>query len=169
MPKLKRSFSALNRRDLLFALLLIAPALTVLLLLSIYPLFYSITISLQTETADGFKWGLTNFTRLISDPFFRTAMAHTFVYAAAALVFEFSNRLDPCSFAEQSNSWTHFLSRGLARSDDAAGRGSRCGLATDAQSKLRRDQRDVKRNRTKHRITHVDGVAKVGIAFSDRS
>jgi multiple sugar transport system permease protein len=90
MPKLKRSFSALNRRDLLFALLLIAPALTVLLLLSIYPLFYSITISLQTETAGGFKWGLTNFTRLISDPFFRTAMAHTFVYAAAALVFEFS-------------------------------------------------------------------------------
>jgi len=89
MPKLKRSFSAHNSRDLLFALLLITPALVVLLSLSIYPLIYSITISLQTETADGIKWGVSNFTRLISDTFFLTAMAHTFIYAVAALVFEF--------------------------------------------------------------------------------
>ena len=89
MPKLKRSFSAHNSRDLLFALLLITPALVVLLSLSIYPLLYSITISLQTETADGIKWGVSNFSRLISDTFFLTAMAHTFIYAAAALVFEF--------------------------------------------------------------------------------
>ena len=60
-----------------------------LLSLSIYPLLYSITISLQTETADGIKWGVSNFSRLISDTFFLTAMAHTFIYAAAALVFEF--------------------------------------------------------------------------------
>jgi multiple sugar transport system permease protein len=89
MPKLKRSFSAHNSRDLLFALLLITPALVVLLSLSIYPLIYSITISLQTETAAGLKWGVSNFTRLISDAFFLTAMAHTFIYAAVALVFEF--------------------------------------------------------------------------------
>ena len=89
MPKLKRSFSAHNSRDLLFALLLITPALVVLLSLSIYPLIYSITISLQTQTADGIKWGVSNFTRLISDTFFLTAMAHTFIYAGAALVFEF--------------------------------------------------------------------------------
>jgi len=57
--------------------------------LSIYPLIYSITISLQTETADGIKWGVSNFTRLISDAFFLTAMAHTFIYAVVALVFEF--------------------------------------------------------------------------------
>ena len=88
MPKLKRSFSAHNSRDLLFALLLITPALVVLLSLSIYPLIYSITISLQTETADGIKWSISNFTRLISDTFFLTAMAHTFIYAVAALVFE---------------------------------------------------------------------------------
>jgi len=62
----------------------------VLLSLSIYPLIYSITISLQRETADGLKWTLANFARLGSDSFFLTAMAHTFVYAAAALVFEFS-------------------------------------------------------------------------------
>ena len=89
MPKLKRSFSAHNSRDLLFALVLITPALVVLLSLSIYPLIYSITISLQTETADGIKWSVSNFTRLISDTFFLTAMAHTFIYAVAALVFEF--------------------------------------------------------------------------------
>ena len=89
MPKLKRSFSAHNSRDLLFALLLLTPALVVLLSLSIYPLIYSITISLQTQTAAGIKWGVSNFTRLISDTFFLTAMAHTFIYAMAALVFEF--------------------------------------------------------------------------------
>jgi len=89
MPKLKRSVTAHNSRDLLFALVLITPALVVLLSLSIYPLIYSITISLQTETADGIKWGVSNFTRLISDAFFLTAMAHTFIYAVVALVFEF--------------------------------------------------------------------------------
>jgi multiple sugar transport system permease protein len=90
MPKSKRLFSAASRRELVFPLLLLTPALAVLLSLSIYPLIYSITISLQRETADGIKWTLANFTRLGSDSFFLTAMAHTFVYAAAALVLEFS-------------------------------------------------------------------------------
>jgi len=90
MPKSKRLFSAASRRELAFPLLLLTPALAVLLSLSIYPLIYSITISLQRETADGIKWTLANFTRLGSDSFFLTAMAHTFVYAAAALVLEFS-------------------------------------------------------------------------------
>ena len=90
MPKSKRLFSAASRRELVFPLLLLTPALAVLLSLSIYPLIYSITISLQRETADGIKWTLANFARLGSDSFFLTAMAHTFVYAAAALVLEFS-------------------------------------------------------------------------------
>jgi multiple sugar transport system permease protein len=90
MPKSKRLFSAASRRELVFPLLLLTPALAVLLSLSIYPLIYSITISLQRETADGLKWTLANFVRLGSDSFFLTAMAHTFVYAAAALVLEFS-------------------------------------------------------------------------------
>lgn len=64
---------------------LIAPAVAVLLGLSIYPLIYSITISLQIGDA----WGVGNFTRLFSDNFFFTAMAHTFVFAAAALTCEF--------------------------------------------------------------------------------
>ena len=90
MPKSKRLFSAASRRELVFPLLLLTPALAVLLSLSIYPLIYSITISLQRETADGLKWTLANFARLGSDSFFLTAMAHTFVFAAAALVLEFS-------------------------------------------------------------------------------
>src|SRR5678816_135457 len=90
MPKSKRSFSAASRRTLVFPLVLLTPALAVLLSLSIYPLIYSITISLQRETADGIKWTLANFARLASDSFFLTAMAHTFVFAATALVLEFS-------------------------------------------------------------------------------
>jgi multiple sugar transport system permease protein len=89
MLKLKKSFSAHNKRDLLFAILLITPALAVLLLLSIYPLIYSITISLQIQTSDGVKWSVSNFTRLFSDSFFLTAMVHTLIYAASALFFEF--------------------------------------------------------------------------------
>ena len=89
MPKSRRFFSATNRREWLLPLIFIAPAVAVLLALSIYPLVYSVTISLQRETASGTTWGLGNFTRLFSDNFFWTAMAHTFVYAIAALACEF--------------------------------------------------------------------------------
>jgi multiple sugar transport system permease protein len=75
----------LLRRSELLPYVLIAPAVAVLLALSIYPLIYSITVSLQVGEA----WGVGNFTRLASDNFFLTAMAHTFVYTAAALTCEF--------------------------------------------------------------------------------
>ena len=89
MPKSRRFFSAQNRREWLLPALFIAPALAVLLSLSIYPLIYSITISLQQETSSGIVWTLGNFTRLVSDNFFVAAMVHTFVYAIAALSCEF--------------------------------------------------------------------------------
>ncbi|HET6854825.1 MAG TPA: sugar ABC transporter permease [Pyrinomonadaceae bacterium] len=92
MPKSRRFFNApqrRGRREWLLPLLFIAPALAVLLALSIYPLIYSVTISLQRETASGIRWGLGNFARLGTDKFFLTAMAHTFVYAVAALTCEF--------------------------------------------------------------------------------
>jgi len=63
--------------------------MVVLLSLSIYPLIYSVTISLQAQTAEGSVWSISNFKRLFSDSFFLTAMAHTLVYAAAALTVEF--------------------------------------------------------------------------------
>jgi multiple sugar transport system permease protein len=89
MPRSRRFFNAQNKRELLLPALFLAPALAVLLALSIYPLIYSVTISLQQETAAGITWGLGNFTRLLSDNFFWTALGHTFVYAAAALTCEF--------------------------------------------------------------------------------
>jgi multiple sugar transport system permease protein len=89
MPKSRRFFSAQNKRELLLPLLFIAPAVAVLLALSIYPLVYSVTISLQRDSPAGIAWGLGNFARLVTDNFFWTAMAHTFVYAVAALACEF--------------------------------------------------------------------------------
>jgi multiple sugar transport system permease protein len=89
MPRSRRFFSASIRRELLLPYLLVAPALAVLLALSIYPLIYSITISLQQETAAGAVWTLGQFKRLGTDNFFRTAMVHTFIYATVALTFEF--------------------------------------------------------------------------------
>ena len=91
MPKSRRFFSAPNKsrkRELLLPVLFVAPALAVLLSLSIYPLIYSITISLQRETGSGASWSFQNFARLATDSFFLTAMAHTFVYAIAALTCE---------------------------------------------------------------------------------
>jgi multiple sugar transport system permease protein len=80
-----RNFSS----DRTLAYTLIAPTIAVLLALSIYPLIYSIKISLQTESAEGLRWSLQNFARLAGDPFFLTALAHTFIYAAIALTIEF--------------------------------------------------------------------------------
>ena len=89
MPKSRRFSNAASRRararHLLLPYVLIAPAVSVLLALSIYPLIYSITVSLQV----GESWGIGNFTRLFSDSFFLTAMAHTFVFAISALTCEF--------------------------------------------------------------------------------
>src|ERR1700752_1298034 len=89
MQKSRRFFSAPNKRELLLPALFLAPALAVLLALSIYPLIYSITISLQQETAAGVTWWLGNFARLLSDNFFLTALGHTFIYVIAALTCEF--------------------------------------------------------------------------------
>lgn len=60
-----------------------------LLWLSIYPLLYSIQISLQIDGSSGPTWSLANFRRLAEDNFFFAAMAHTLTYAAVALTFEF--------------------------------------------------------------------------------
>ena len=72
--------------DRTLAYLLLAPTIAVLLALTIYPLIYSIKISLQSESGN---WTLQNFTRLPTDQFFLSALAHTFVYAAIALTLEF--------------------------------------------------------------------------------
>ena len=79
--------SNLQSRDRLFPFLLLAPTITVLLALSIYPLIYSVRVSLHDASGN---LALTNFTRLVSDQFFLSALAHTLVYAVIALTFEFA-------------------------------------------------------------------------------
>lgn len=69
--------------------LLLAPTVAVLLALSIYPLIYSIRVSLQTGSGARAVWSLGNFIRLASDRFFLDALGHTLVYALVALTFEF--------------------------------------------------------------------------------
>jgi multiple sugar transport system permease protein len=69
--------------------LLLAPTLLVLLSLSIYPLIYAVRVSLQSGRGEQARWSTENFARLFSDSFFLSALAHTFVYAAAALTLEF--------------------------------------------------------------------------------
>lgn len=75
--------------DRSLAYLMLAPAVAVLLALSIYPLIYSVRVSLQVETATGSHLSLANFARLFSDDFFLTALVHTLVYSFFALSIEF--------------------------------------------------------------------------------
>jgi multiple sugar transport system permease protein len=87
-PGVPKSPSAKGERLLPF--LLLAPTLLVLASLSIYPLVYSIRVSLQQgRGAQGVHWSTENFVRLFSDGFFLSALLHTLVYAAAALTIEF--------------------------------------------------------------------------------
>jgi multiple sugar transport system permease protein len=63
----------------------VAPAMALLLALTIYPLLYSVKVSLTGPA--GFTLG--NYTRLIEDQFFLKALAQTAVYTAVALALEF--------------------------------------------------------------------------------
>lgn len=86
----KKSNSVLRRgRETPLPYLLIAPTVAVLVALSIYPLIYSVRVSLQTGSGEAARWSLSNFARLASDKFFLEALAHTFIYAVVALTFEF--------------------------------------------------------------------------------
>ena len=84
---LPRGEGARHASDRALAYLLLAPTIAVLLALTIYPLIYSIRISLQGEAGN---WTLINFTRLLSDQFFLSALGHTLVYAIVALTVEFA-------------------------------------------------------------------------------
>jgi len=76
-------------RDRTLAWLLISPTLVVLIALSIFPVFYLAKVAFQTGGGEEPHWSLGNFTRLLTDGFFRSALLHTFIYAAAALTAEF--------------------------------------------------------------------------------
>lgn len=75
------------RYERLLPYLLLAPALLLLFLLSIYPLIYAVQVSLRTPAG---SWTLSNFARLFEDRFFGIALLQTFIYTATALVAEFT-------------------------------------------------------------------------------
>lgn len=75
-----------NGSDRTLAYILLAPTIAVLLALTAYPLIYAIKVSFQSESG---RLTFSNFSRLVSDQFFLSALAHTFVYAAIALTIEF--------------------------------------------------------------------------------
>lgn len=71
------------------AYFLLAPAVFVLLALSIYPLINIVKLSLQVSSGGATRWSLNNFARLFSDQFFIDALLHTVIFAVAALTLEF--------------------------------------------------------------------------------
>lgn len=81
--------SSVLRSERALPYLLLAPSITVLLALSIYPLIYAIRVSFQVGSGTRAAWSFQNFTRLASDHFFLEALIHTILFAALALTFEF--------------------------------------------------------------------------------
>ena len=63
----------------------VAPTVVLLLALTIYPLIYSVKVSLTGPS--GFS--LANYTRLVQDRLFLLALAQTLLYTAIALAIEF--------------------------------------------------------------------------------
>jgi multiple sugar transport system permease protein len=64
----------------------VAPAVAVLVALSIYPLFYAVKISLTDVNG---AWTLSNFTRLVQDRVFGLAIVQTIILTGVALAIEF--------------------------------------------------------------------------------
>jgi len=73
-----------------FPYLFLAPAVVLLLGLTVYPLLYIVRISLYRLTPAGETFvGLENFLRLLSDPFFFQSLGQTFLLMVGALTLEF--------------------------------------------------------------------------------
>ncbi|HEV2915177.1 MAG TPA: sugar ABC transporter permease [Pyrinomonadaceae bacterium] len=89
LPKARRQQIRAARYERALPYLLVGPTVLVLLALSIYPLLYAVRVSFQTNVGRSAQWTFRNFARLASDGFFLSALAHTFVYATGALLFEF--------------------------------------------------------------------------------
>jgi len=73
-----------------FPYLFLAPAVALLLALTVYPLLYIVRISLYRLTPAGETFvGGENFLRLVRDPFFFQSLGQTFLLMAGALTLEF--------------------------------------------------------------------------------
>ncbi len=72
--------------------LLLAPTIVLLLVLTVYPLFFAIIASFETfniRTATYSFGGVSNFVNMFTDPFFWNAMKNTGIYTGVAVVVEF--------------------------------------------------------------------------------
>lgn len=76
-----------HRRDLLFVLLCIAPALIVLLITIVFPTVYAVRLSLsETDFLTGSRFvGLANYASLLTDGRFWSSLVKTIVYAGGAV------------------------------------------------------------------------------------
>lgn len=77
-----------ERRDLLYSLLLILPALAIVFLVIAYPLFYSLWISANDVDFVKQKWtfvGLKNYLDILPKPDFQMAAVRTFYYTALSV------------------------------------------------------------------------------------
>jgi len=75
--------------EAVFGLGLVAPALLVTLALLIYPLLYSLWVSLHQVTLGSNKWtfvGLNNYAAILRDPLFWPSMSRTLTFAAIVTV-----------------------------------------------------------------------------------
>jgi multiple sugar transport system permease protein len=94
-PPLRRVWSW-QRRDRLVGLLFLVPAAVYLVAFYAYPLLYNIFMSVTRYTAKSFVTGeapfvgLGNFTRLVNNPTFSTAIWNTVVFTLGSLFFQFT-------------------------------------------------------------------------------
>lgn len=92
----KQKKGGFNRADIIAGYAFIAPALIYMALLIGYPLIYNIQMSFQNLNVMTFKdgnttfQGLNNYTTLLSDSVFRTALFNTFYFTVWCLVIQFS-------------------------------------------------------------------------------
>jgi ABC-type sugar transport system permease subunit len=85
--KLRSDFADQDRR---LAYWLIAPALLVIVVIAVYPVIYAVLLSFQFVIPNQpSHWvGLDNYSRLISDPDFHTALLNTVVFTIASVTIE---------------------------------------------------------------------------------
>ncbi len=96
----------------LFPYLFLAPSVVLLLVLTVYPLFYVARISFYRSTPTGEVFvGADNFLRLLRDPFFFQSLWQTLLFIVGALSLEFLLGLALALLLD-----SHIRARGLWRS-----------------------------------------------------
>ena len=91
LPALPRGRRGIGVGDRQFKYAMVLPAVLVILLIGLFPLIYTLMVSVQNITMleeDTSYSGLINYARLLHDARFWQALAHTFLFLAIALPLE---------------------------------------------------------------------------------